>query len=104
MSDSKLIDSSVWIDYLTNGNFKEIIDIDEVLLISSLSIFEIKKKLLRNKITQQKVEKSVEFIKKRSLVVPVDLNIAEKAVDKVLKTEGDVISVEKLVKLSLKNV
>ena len=81
MNDSKLIDSSVWIAYFFNGKCTEFIDSEEILLLSTLSLFEIKKKLAKSKIEGSKIMKSMEFIKKRSLVVPVSGHIAEKAVD-----------------------
>ena len=77
----RLIDSSVWLDYLFNGNHKKIIDSEEILLISVLSIFEIKKKLLKEKIGKHQISNGLEFIKKRSLVIPLTLEICEKAVD-----------------------
>ena len=79
-TDSKLIDSSVWLAYLFNGTYSEIIDSDEMHLLSVLSLFEIKKKLVRSKVETGKIVKSMEFIKKRSLIVPVSEEISEKAV------------------------
>lgn len=81
MRDSKLIDSSVWIAYLFNGLYSNIIDSNEILLLSCLSIFEIKKKLLKDKVETSKIVKSIEFIKKRSLMIEVSDEIAEKAAD-----------------------
>ena len=85
MKDSKLIDSSVWLAYLFNGQHSEIIDSHEILLLSVLSLFEIKKKLAKSNVEIGKIMKSVEYIKKRSLVIPVSSEIAEKAVDLSLK-------------------
>ncbi len=81
MKDSKLIDSSVWIVYFFNGMHKEIIDSDEMLLLSVLSLFEIRKSLSKNKIAEDKIKKSMEFVKRRSLTIEVNTEIAEKAVD-----------------------
>ena len=81
MKDSKLIDSSVWIAYFFNGMHKEIIDSDEMLLLSVLSLFEIRKSLSKNKIAEDKIKKSMEFVKRRSLIIEVNTEIAEKAVD-----------------------
>ena len=81
MTDSKLIDSSVWLAYLFNGQHSEIIESNEMLFLSALSLFEIKKKLVKSKIDGIKITKSINFIKKRSLIVPVGDDIAEKAVD-----------------------
>ncbi len=77
--DFRLIDSSVWIDYLVNGNHKNIIDSDEFLLLSALSIFEIEKKLLKEKLPPQIIKNSMNFIKRRSLVIDVGIEIAEMA-------------------------
>ena len=79
--DSKLIDSSVWLDYLFNGSHSDIIDSREILLLSALSLFEIKKKMAKSRIENAKIARSMEFINKRSLIIPVSENIAEKAVD-----------------------
>ena len=75
------MDSSVWLAYLFNGNYSEIIDSSEILLLSALSLFEIKKKLEKSKVEKSKIAKSMEFIKKRSLIIPVSEKIAENAVD-----------------------
>lgn len=81
MTDSKLVDSSVWLAYLFNGQHSELVDLDEVLLLSALSLFEIKKKLSKTRLESNKISRSMEFIKKRSLVIPVSAEIAEKAVE-----------------------
>lgn len=83
-TDSKLIDSSVWLAYLFNGTYSSIIESDEMLLLSVLSLFEIKKKLAKSKIDSNKISRSIEFIKKRSLIVPVNDEIAETAVEVAL--------------------
>ena len=80
-TDSKLIDSSVWLAYLFNGVHRNIIESDEVPLLSVLSLFEIKKKLVKSKIDSNKISRSMEFIRKKSLVVPVSEEITETAVD-----------------------
>ncbi len=91
MKDSKLVDSSVWLAYLFNRKCTEIIDSDEILLLSALSLFEIKKKLMKNKLEANKITKSMEFIKKRSLIIPVSGNIAEKAVELSLENELPIV-------------
>ncbi|MBI3035650.1 PIN domain-containing protein [Candidatus Woesearchaeota archaeon] len=80
-TDSKLIDSSLWLAYLFNDDYSDIIDSDEILLLSVLSLFEIKRKLLKSKVDDSKIIRSVEFVKKRSLMIPVSEEISEKAVD-----------------------
>ena len=91
MKDSKLIDSSVWIAYLFNGQHSDIIDSTEIILLSTLSLFEIKKKLAKSRVDNNKITKSMEFIKKRSLIIPISSEIAEKAVDFSLENGLSVI-------------
>ncbi len=81
MTESKLIDTSVWISYLFNGVYSEIIDKEEILLLSSLSLFEIKKKLLKEKTEKHKIQKIIDFVKKKSLIMSVTPEICEKAAD-----------------------
>ena len=81
MTDSKLVDSSVWIAYLTNGKYNDIIDAEEILLISAISLFEIKRKLIKNKIPSDAINKSMDFVRKRSLILNLDAELAEKAAD-----------------------
>lgn len=86
MTDSKLIDSSVWIAYLCDGTYKETIEAEEeIVLLSVLSLYEIEKKLRKEKIEDNKILRSMEFIKKKSLLMPVTKEIAEKAVSLALQ-------------------
>ena len=80
-TESNLVDSSVWLAYLFNGEHEDIIDSNEILLLSVLSLFEVKKKLVKSVIEKSKISRSMEFIKKRSLVLPVSSEIAERAVN-----------------------
>jgi len=81
MTGSKLIDSSVWLSYFLNGEFQNIIESEEIIFLSALSIFEIKKKLSKNNFPHSKISESLEFIKKRSIIVPINVEIAEKAAE-----------------------
>lgn len=81
MIDSKLIDSSVWIDYFFYNKFAHLIDTSEIHLISSLSLFEIERKLRKEKIDKDKITKSMEYIHLKSLVVALTGEIAQKAVE-----------------------
>ena len=83
-TEYKLIDSSVWLAYLFNSNYSDIIESDEVHLLSVLSLFEIKRKLAKSNVDNNKILRSIEFIKRRSLIVPVNDEIAEAAVDAAL--------------------
>ena len=87
MTDSRLLDSSAWLSYFyaDNKEIKSIIESNSILLTSSISIFEIKKKLMKDKIEISKVERTIEFIKKRSLIINIDFLIADAAVNFAIK-------------------
>ena len=90
-ADSRLIDSSVWLAYLFNGSHSDVIDSNEILLLSVLSLFEVKKKLVKSKIENNKIVKSMEFVRKRSLIIPVSEEITEKALEFSLKNDLSII-------------
>ena len=83
MTDSKFLDSSAWLSYFyaTNQEVKSIIESNTLLFTSVISIFEIKNKLTKEKINKIKIQRLIEFIKKRSLIINIDSEIAEKAVE-----------------------
>ncbi len=87
MTDSKFLDSSAWLSYFyaENKEIKPIIDSDILILTSTLSIFEIKNKFTKDKIDFLKLEHSIKVIKNRSLIIDVDLEIAERAVEFSIK-------------------
>ncbi len=89
MIGSKFLDSSAWLSYFyaENDEIKSIIESNIVLLASSISIFEIKNKLIKDKSEDIKIKKSIDFIKKRALIINVDEEIAEKAVDFSIKNK-----------------
>lgn len=80
MTDSELFDSTIWLDYLIKGNFKDKIEKEEIFMLSSLSLFEIKRKLLKNKeLRKKEIDEKMSFIKGKSNIINVDELIAEKA-------------------------
>ena len=81
MINSKLLDSSIWISFIIDNKNSEIIESDQLLLLSSLSIFEIKRKLIKDKVKNGDIERIIAFIKKRSSIINVDEKIAEKAAE-----------------------
>lgn len=81
MTDSKLLDSSIWLEYLFNGRYKEIFESESILIISPISLFEIKRKLFKEKMSLEQVNTSLEFVKERSLVLPLNSEIADRAVE-----------------------
>ena len=79
MTEYSLIDSSLWIDYLVNGNFKDIIEKEEKLLLATISLIEIKKKLSKLKIPNKEITNKIDYIKRQSIIINLDEKIAEKA-------------------------
>jgi len=80
LTDSELLDSTIWIDYLIEGNFKEKLEQDEIFMLSSLSLFEIKRKLLKNKkLKRKEIDEKIFFVKNKSIIINIDEKIAERA-------------------------
>ena len=77
--ESKIIDSSVWIAYILSGKYAEIINSEETLFLSVLSIFEIKKRFMKDKIKKTKIEEIIKFIKERGILLYITQEISEKA-------------------------
>lgn len=76
---SKLLDSTILVDYFIDGTYKEIIEGDDILLASVLSLFELKKKLIEKKVPYEVLESKVKFVKERIITLAVDDTIAEQA-------------------------
>ena len=87
MTEYNLIDSSIWIDYLINGNHKELIEKEEKLLLATISLIEIKKKLSKLKVPSKEINNKLDFIKKHSIIINLDEKIAEKASELVIEKE-----------------
>jgi predicted nucleic acid-binding protein len=79
VTESNLLDSSVWIAILAKNQNTEIINSNATIMTSSLTLFEIKRKLLRDKVTKADIEKALSFITGRSLIIDADEKIAELA-------------------------
>ncbi len=95
MSGFKLVDTSVWLDYFYKYKHKETIDSAEIVLVSVLSIFEIRKKMYKDKIEIQKIEAVMSFLDKKSLVESVTKEIAELAVQ--ISIKQDISAVDALI-------
>ena len=76
-----LLDSSIWLAYVygPNEKVKQLVDSDEEILISVLSLFEIKRKLLLNGLPIQKIDKALSLMRGRSLVIDVNRVVSESA-------------------------
>ncbi len=95
MINSKLLDSSIWISFIIDNKNSEIIESDQLLLLSSLSIFEIKRKLIKDKVKNGDIERIIAFIKKRSSIINVDEKIAEKAAE--ISSEKNLPAIDALI-------
>jgi toxin FitB len=85
MTEYNLIDSSVWIDYLVNGHYKELIEKEEKLLLATISLIEINKKLFKLKVPTKEINNKIDYIKKQSILINLDEKIAEKAAGIVIE-------------------
>ena len=82
MTDFKFLDSSILVAYLTKGLFAEIIESENPFAISSLSIFEVKRKFLRDGISLNEAEKAISLIKERvAHIFVADETTAQKAAE-----------------------
>jgi len=79
--DSKTLDSSIILAYLFDGKFKDLIENENIFFISVLSIFEIKKRMLERKIPENVIKEKLKFIKEKSISLPLNEEIAEKAAE-----------------------
>jgi predicted nucleic acid-binding protein len=81
VTDSKLLDSSVWIEYLISNELSNLIESESHFALSSLSIFEIKKKFLKDKIEKEKIKEIIKFVKNKSIIILPNSEISEKAAE-----------------------
>lgn len=77
------LDSSVWISYFfaENEEVKGVIDSNNVLFTSVISIFEVKRKLLRDKTEKIRVSGVLSFIKEKSIITKLDQDACENAAE-----------------------
>ena len=78
------LDSSIWIDHFTNQR-KESTDLilqDEHLLLTSiLSLYEVKKRLLKLGIPKSLIKENLRYICKQSFIFTINKRLLYKAVD-----------------------
>ncbi len=84
MTDSKyFLDSSVWLAYF-KGEIKEskrFVEGNNLLLSSSISLFEIKRRLLQEGFSKENVQKHLNFMKNKSIIVETDQELFEEAAE-----------------------
>jgi PIN domain nuclease of toxin-antitoxin system len=79
--DSKLLDSSVWLGYFLYGEFSEIIEKEDFLYLSVLSLFEVQKKLNKTSLKKEDIEKGILLMRRKSIILDLTEEIASKAVN-----------------------
>lgn len=81
-TECKLMDSSAWLSYFfaTSTLIKKIVESETVLYTSVISLFEIKRKLLRDGFNKN-FEDVLGFIKARSIIINLDEAISQHAAD-----------------------
>lgn len=89
MTDSELmlLDSSAWLLYFLrqSDRMRALIESDAILLSSAVSLFEIKKRLLKGNYSRNEITEALRFVKTRSLIIGVDEKICEAAADLSVK-------------------
>lgn len=93
--ESKLLDSSIWLSYLLNEKYIEIVEKEEKLFLSVISLFEIEKKLLKSSLDKKKIDESIVFIKSKSIILPLTEKIADKAA--LISVERNIPSMDSLI-------
>ncbi len=78
---TKFIDTSIIFGYLFEKRFKEIIDEQNNLLMSTITLFEIKRKMLEKKIPLKETKEKIDFLKSVLNSIELTEKIAEKAAD-----------------------
>ena len=83
----KLLDSSLWLAHLVEAHpeSSRLIETDILLFSSILTLFDVRKKLTKAGYSQEKIDLSIDFIKKRSMIIPLDEEIITRAVDVAIK-------------------
>lgn len=85
--ESKFLDSSIWLEYLINEKFGDIIKSEKIIYVSQLSLFEIKRVLLRRKYPLSEVNLALEFVKKRSIIINLSNQIVDLASEISIKNK-----------------
>ena len=86
MTDTKFLDSSVWLAYFLSADEKarDIIEDECIIYTSVISLLEIRRKLIKSGIDNLRMQMLLDFIKKRGLFIPVTEDICfEAAVHKL---------------------
>lgn len=96
--ESKIIlDSSAWLAYFLaeNQEVKDLVEQELFIFTATISIFEIKRKLVRDSYSSLQIEKTITFIKNRSIFVELTLELIEEAAS--ISVEKNLAAIDALV-------
>jgi len=96
----RLLDTSAWLAYFfevgkANRQVLQLVESEETLLTAAVTFLEFKRKLLKRNATKEDIERAIEFIKHRSLVISIDASISEKAA--VISFENNLGAIDALI-------
>ena len=93
----KFLDSSIWIAHLVEANTKAIslLESDTILFSSILTLFEVRKKLIKEGFEIEEIMKILDFIKNRSVIVNLNDEIVNLAAELSLK--HDIPSIDSII-------
>ena len=100
----KFLDSSIWLDHLFNTSklSTEIIQSDQKLFSSILTLFEVRKRLIKLDLREDKINLAIDFIKNRSIIINLNEEIVNSAVK--LSTKHNLAIIDSLIYSSALNV
>lgn len=84
-TDCKVLDSALWLAYFLDGRYKNVVEKEETFILSTVSLFEIKKKIKNSGLASEHQQYSFDFLREKTLLISVDEHVAEIAVDLALK-------------------
>jgi predicted nucleic acid-binding protein len=93
--ESKLLDTNIWLSYFLTQKYKDIIEKEEGLFLSALSLFEVQKKLHKSSLDKEAIKASIIFMKNKSIILPLTEEIADKAA--VVSAEKNLPSIDSLI-------
>jgi len=93
--DSKLLDSSIWLGYFLYGEFSEIIEKDDFLYLSVLSLFEVQRKLNKTSLKKEDIEKGIFLMRRKSIILELTEDIVDKAVS--ISIEKNIPSIDSMI-------
>lgn len=80
---TEFLDSSAWLAYFFayNKQVQKMIESNTILFASVISIFEVKKKLITNNYKNIQIQKAIDFISQRSILIELTKEICENAAE-----------------------